>query len=156
MSERWSTAEVVLAGPEFRWSLALQQYEFPGTGTGYDGNWIESEVELVVETIGRFSARKRVSIRTTDLERFSAELQALLSTGTGEASFDPLEEETGFTIRAVEDRDHDYEVEIYVLSHSSPELRARELLTAKRELQALAHTLREGQRAFPVRGNPRD
>ena len=154
MSERWSTAEVVLSGPEFRWSLGLQQYEFPADATGYDGNWIEAEVDLQVETVGRFSARRRVSIETTELARFADALQVLLRTRSGEASFEPLEEETGLTIRSVDGGDHDFEAEIFVLSHSSPELRARELATATRNLQELAHTLREAQRAFPIRGNP--
>lgn len=156
MSERWSTVELALSGAAFRWSLGLQQYEFPGETTGYDGNWIEAEVDLVVESLGRFAARRRVSILTTDLDRFARELQLLLSTGTGTATFEPLEEETGFTITAVDGSDHDFEVEIFVQSHSSPELRARELETAKRNLQELAHSVREAQRAFPVRGNPRD
>lgn len=158
MSERWSTAEVALTGPEFRWSLGLQQYEFPGEGSGDDGNWIEAEVDLVIEDegIGRFSARRSTTVLTTDLARFAEELQTFLASGVGSAELGMTEEETGFTIRAVEGREHDFDVEIFVQCHTGPELRARELVTAKRNLNELAHTLREAQRAFPIRGNPTD
>lgn len=147
---------MVLAGEEFRWTLGLGWWEFPSIATGWDGNWITAEVELVVDGAGRFSARKATSIATTELVDFHERVAALLQSGVGSAVFETTEGETGLTLTADDGDEAAFEVEGFVLVHTSPELRVRELETSRRQVQELAHTLREALRAFPVRGNPHD
>lgn len=154
MSGTWATAEVVLAGTNFRWSLSLLHLESPEITTGYDGNWIVAEVDLVIEEGGRFTARRPTSVLTNELTAFADALSTLLSTRTGAAELELTEDETGLTIRAVDDRDGEFEVEVFVRMHAGPELRAAELQTSRRHLQEAQHGLREATRAFPVRGHP--
>lgn len=157
MGQQGTTVDVVLAGEQFRWTLGLTWWEFPKEQTGYDGNWVEAEVELVVEgAAGRFTARKPTSILAEELVDFHEQIAALLQSGVGSAEFTTTEAETGLTITAPSEGGEAFEVEGFVLVHSSPELRVRELTTTRRQLQECAHTLREAMDAFPVRGNPRD
>src|SRR5688572_26916883 len=122
MTHEWATAEVVLAGTDFRWSLALLHVEHPEVATGYDANWIAAEVDLVIEVSGRFNARRPTSVLTSELIAFADELSTLLSTRVGSAELALTEEETGLIIRAVDGREDEFEVQAFVRMHAGPEL----------------------------------
>lgn len=157
MAHDWAAAEVVLEGANFRWSLALLHWEFPAEETGYDGNWIEAELDFVVEEPGRFTARHRTTILTTELVALAAELTTLLATGTGALEFETTEDETGLVIRATDgNANAGYELEAFVRVHTGAELRAAELEITRGQLGQAQHGLREAMRAFPVRGTLRD
>jgi hypothetical protein len=158
VARAWAAAEVVLAGTGFRWSLGLLHLESPEIATGYDGNWIEAEVDLVIEQSGRFTARRRTTVLTTELIDFADSLATLLSTRTGSASLELTEDETGLVIHAVSDpgAEAEFDAEAFVRMHAGPELRAAELETSRRHLEETLHGVREAMRAFPPRGNPRD
>ncbi len=156
MAHDWAAAEVVVEGATFRWSLALLHWEFPGTTTGYDGNWIEAELDFVVEGPGRFTARHRTTILTAELISLADELAALLATDTGALEFETTEDETGLVIRPKDDAEGVYEVEAFVRVHTGAELRAAELEITRGQLAQAQHGLREARRAFPPRGGLND
>jgi hypothetical protein len=69
--------EANLRGDGFRLSVRADKYEPSGLATGDDPNWVSGEIELTVGSLGAFTARVPVSLRTHEIERFRDELQAL-------------------------------------------------------------------------------
>lgn len=149
-----ATVSLVLEGDEFRWELGLLWWEHAGAG-GIDGEWVNANVELVVTSVGRFSAARETDITTHELAAFRESVGTLLSTRSGTAELTTLEDETGVTIAATDAPD-DYAVDLFVLCHTSPELRARELHVSTRALKALHHALGEAVAQFPVQTRPED
>src|SRR5712691_11549446 len=60
----------------------------PGQQDYWDGNWIESEIQV---SAGAFRGRFRASLRSEEFESFRRELQVLMSSLRGEASFATIE-----------------------------------------------------------------
>lgn len=148
-----ATVNVVLEGEGFRWELGLLWFEHPGAA-GIDGEWIDATVELVSSEAGEWRARRETDVLTMELVDFYDSLLALLSTKTGEATLETLEDETGVTIAPDPARTDKYLAEVFVRCHTSAELRVREMTVTESDLRSTAFGLRQAMAQFPVQGRP--
>jgi len=69
-------------------SIALLGRECPSAGDFWDGNWIRTEVQVVV---GGFRGCVNILLRSEELKRFRDELRHVQNSLQGSVGFEPLE-----------------------------------------------------------------
>jgi hypothetical protein len=139
--------EANLRGEGYRLSVRAERYEPSGLATGDDPNWVSGEVELTVGSLGAFSARVPVSLRTFEVERFRDELRALDLDRVGEATLVHKEDQFEATVRL---ENGVATIAGFVREHVGAELRYQ-VVTDPASIQLAAKEFDALVRAFPVR-----
>jgi hypothetical protein len=78
-----------------RLSFFVLDYESPCSGELYDANWLKSRVEI---SVGSFSGSFGLSLMTGDFVSFLKQLDSLYQTLEGEAKFETMEGQIGFSL----------------------------------------------------------
>jgi hypothetical protein len=144
--------EVVVGGDDFRLVLRVGGYEFPGTESGSDANWLTGEAAMTLDNGSSFAARRAVSFRTDELASFRDEVTQLVEDLSGEAVFQHLEDEVGCIIRLQQGRG---ELQGFVGEHvPHVRLSVERVPTDQSYLRETARQLNALMSALPVRGDP--
>jgi hypothetical protein len=147
------TVDAGVRGHGFRLVLHVERYERPQDTTGSDANWLVGAVELDVGTTGAFTAKHRVSLFTSDLDRFRNELRALDRDLSGEATLHHIESQVKVTIKLTDGRGS---LSGYVREHIGATLGFDQITTDQTYVREALEQFDELVTAFPVRGNPAD
>src|SRR5579884_204877 len=116
--------EALLEADGFKLVVRASRYERPDAEEYWDANWVSGEVEMQTSRGGRFSARTTVSLFTSDLVSFVAQLRRLDEALVGEATLAHFEDEFGATIRLDSGRGT---LSAFVRAHVEAELRVEEV-----------------------------
>lgn len=144
---------VNIAGEGCLLTLHLAGWESPELLSGADANWVVGEVEVRAGSMGRFSARQSVSLRTEELAHFRDEVAALLQSLSGSVALEHLEDEFGVKVTL---KSGVGELEVFVAEKVGATLRVSGVRTDQSYLAQTLDELNGAVAAFSIRGNAHD
>jgi hypothetical protein len=145
--------EAQIRARDFQLTLRADRYERPADTTGSDANWLVGAVELTVGSMGRFSASLPVSLFTSDLERFAADLRVLDRELTGAAALHHIESQLALTIELAAGTG---KLSGFVREHIGAKLGFEGIAVDQTYVREALGQFDALVAAFPVRGNPAD